>query len=694
MITGDKTSLEIFNFAFLKIKIVFVYRSIERGDLRDVQAKFVAMDLCDGYEKELSNLRNSNGYPPLHVALLFNRDNVARFLIDHSGDKLVTQTIDCTEECDHLTPLHLALYQADSNIVEKIVKSVPTDTKEKYINKRISVTSYMGQSYGELPLAACTWSCMKNGKSEDFKEILKCLVRNGAKLDLQTEKEGNTLLHLIVLQVLECMSGLDFFQDFLVDAFSTAAVKWWKKRQERHSYANPISVVPQDEVSSKQEAIRYLMSLKNKDGLTPLTLAAKVESPMYLIFVEWNGVMCLHDPKGQNFAPKFYYDITDIVSVDERGKYKRNSVMNVLAHNNIDLFRRSWKTDIVITEPMKTLIKKKWRFYSWFFYGWGLFHIAYMTLFTYLTLTDLQTNSPRLNTSSDGSTKNQSNTQVQENEATGNPYFVLLLTVPILYFGCEAWDFVKHTRNKAEMRYNITGNSAYRIISVLFTIFTVTWFMLHIVKNVNQDVLLSVSLLFGWIYCIFFTRTISFPSKESQIGAFSIMVQRMLFYDLIPFLLISFFIIVSFSTAIQATLMFTQPPEEADLSFRHTFYQMIKYFAGLDDPMTEGLSREQEFVKTLLTIYGLMIVVLLINMLIAAMNKSYDIVRETRVNLVGRQRLAILLLLERRLWFWRLMSQKRLRTTMLNGRLYITVIQKSILHQLSKSRLPKMNKSK
>lgn len=159
------------------------------------------------------------------------------------------------------------------------------------------------------------------------------------------------------------------------------------------------------------------------------------------------------------------------------------------------------------------------------------------------------------------------------------------------------------------------------------------------------------------------------------------MVQRVLSHDLVPFMSISFFLIISFSAAIQATLLFSDPPKDSDFSFVHTLYQMIKYFAAMDDPMGEGTSREQHFVKTLLVIYGIIIAVLLINLLIAAMNKSYDDVRDSNCNLVMRQRLAILLMLERRLIGLRKALEKKLFPDE-EDRPYITILVKSALYDI------------
>lgn len=640
----------------------------------------MALILENSEDNALKNMKDNNlDYPLLHAALIYHQDEIAKFLAEHSGKLLTTQEKDHPTEYTNLTPLHLALCQGKYQVIEKIVESLPDHEKTAHINRKIPIKTYMGKPYGELPLATTTWACMKNRKSDEIKEILHYLVGNGADMDMKTETDGNSLLHLIVLQVLECRSELDYFRNFLKKVFWPAAKIWWTKKNKE----------PEDpKIKSKKfAAMSYLLNFKNKEGLTPVALAAKVESPLYVDLAQWEGVVCFRDTKCQ-FTPQYTYNVENIISVDIHGKYKDTSVMHVLAHNPLDLGDGRSNVDIADTEPLRTLIETKWDFYRWFFYTWGICHIVYMILFTSFTLHDTAVNPVKpIAANESGSAKiNQASAQELRRERS-NPMLGLFLLVPISYFCFEVFDFISvlsinYIRNITSKRGPvITGNFFYRLLSLLHTLFSITWFWLHMQRNVNQDVLLAMTLLFGWLFCIFFTRTLSFPTKSSQIGAFSIIVQRMLFHDLVPFLLISFFVITSFSTAIQATLTFTNPSSNAEFSFGNTYYQMIKYFAALDDPMSESSSRQQQFAKALLVVYGIIIVVLLINMLIAAMNKSYDTIRSTNCNLVRRQRLSILLMLERRLFCCRKLPQERFLGA--DGKWpHITVSHQSVVGEL------------
>ena len=578
-----------------------------------------------------------------------------------------------TKDCKMLTPLYIALQNGSFENVKLIVESVPEKDKERtnYINEIVPNKAYEGLPFHELPLAASVWSSRSAGKDmlETLEEMLLYLIENGADLEL-TRSDGNTLLHLLVLQAIESIEHLPYFKSFLKEAFNRAVGKWWIER-------NKSLGVPTEKLSASDAEVlgmKHLLKVTNKDGLTPIALAAKVESPLYLDLINWKYVTMYPDMKmGEHFSNVEIYDITNLASLKKTGNrytYNQFSVMHVLAHNDVDLSEKIGDTDISTVEPLKTIISQKWgRVYQWIFYLWGLVHIGYMLAFTIITsnyaetTAKLQANMTMLlqeaSTINIGNGRSFNETLPLAGEVKsgylgpvppGNPSFVFLLILPAMYFVSEIIDFCG-TRQRFKFRYSLTGNFLYRVIAITFSLFTFVWFLLHMLQNVNQDIILSIALLLGWNFGIFFTRALNFPSKNSQIGAFSIMVQRMLFHDLIPFLLISSFVLVAFSAAIHATLMNTKLALDDGINIRLTFFQMVSYYSSLDDKQGFDTSREQEFAKTMLSIYGILTVVLLVNMLIAAMNKTYDMVRNTHTDLVNRQRLSILLFLERRLPF-------------------------------------------
>ena len=644
--------------------------SILHGKLDDVAILTAALDL-EG-RAHLITIENiiqpQSHLSVIHLALLKDRKDIVKFLLKHSGRELATVSAE-TEECENMTPLYIAMQHGSFDNIQLLVESVPKEDNERaeYINTIVPNSTYAGMPYDELPLAGTTWSSIGKDQKEVSK-ILDYLVENGADLGLQTS-EGNTLLHLLVLQTVQSIvpyssqetdANIAYFRGFLKDAFSKAVGRWWLEKRKW---------LGKRKLSTKEAEIRglkHLMKVENGEKLTPLALAAKVESPLYMDLINWENVIRYPDLKmSKQFSNVDTYDITNVTSLKSTPKgyvYNPNSVMHVLAHNDVDLSAKGWNVDIANIEPLQTIIKQKWRVYMKVFYLWGLIHIVHMLAFTMITFTyekqnaKMEKKSPLV--AATNSTKgNDTGPDSQELASgyygpvsPGNPYFAFFLVLPVVYIISECVDLSAKGK-KFVARYSLTGNFIYRLLCVSFSVFTIVWFILHMAKNVNQDIILSIALLLGWHFGIFFTRTIHFPSKTSQIGAFSIMVQRMLFHDLIPFLLISAFVLVAFSAAIHATFIHSKQAVEEGITFRITLFNMLKYYSALDDGQSHESSREQEFAKAVLSVYGIISVVLLINMLIAAMNKTYDMVRETHTDLVVRQRLSILLLLERRLSF-------------------------------------------
>lgn len=78
---------------------------------------------------------------------------------------------------------------------------------------------------------------------------------------------------------------------------------------------------------------------------------------------------------------------------------------------------------------------------------------------------------------------------------------------------------------------------------------------------------------------------------------------------------------------------------------------MMNVVTDLDVKQSVDSARNPIYARLLLIFYAIVAAILLMNMLIAMMNMSYETVRVTRSNLWKQQQLSIMLMLERRL-FW------------------------------------------
>ena len=188
-----------------------------------------------------------------------------------------------------------------------------------------------------------------------------------------------------------------------------------------------------------------------------------------------------------------------------------------------------------------------------------------------------------------------------------------------------------------------------RCVNIGFSAFTLQWFLLYVTKDASQDVALALSLLLGWIFVLFFTRGCRVTCR------FSLMIQNLFLSDLVYFLTVYGIVLIAFSFAMNATFTYMGNAREG---ISRVFYDMMNVVTDLDQKQDTNLSRQQYFSKLLLIVYAIVAVILLLNMLIAMMNTSYEIVTVTRCNLWKQQQLSIMLMIERRLfWLKRLCSR-------------------------------------
>ena len=535
------------------------------------------------------------------------------------------------------SPLHLALLHGNFEAMRLIVESV-SDKKDRadMINQVVihEVSSGMGKD--ELPLFSAVASCI--GDVGKVRDTIEYLIENGADLALQTAN-GNTLLHLMVIQSAMTTSPtcVPFLRRIISEIFGELAAKWWRiKLESEEKFLMSLSFQ-----ECRIQALKYLLGIKNKEHQTPFTLAALQEAPLYIEFVRWENVIRFPDPRFGGFFKRTHtYDVTDITSVDSRGSYNAASVMHILAHNFVRLSDTREKEDILMIEPLRTIIKLKWSVYRWVFYTLAILHLTHMCAFSAVMFRHVSEN----------------NLTYPEPINYGGEEILpfvrdaVFLILPLIYLISGLFDHISAGGTKVKCPSH--GNLLYRVVAAVFSLLTILWYIVHILQCKAEIFVLCFTLLLGWIFLLFFTRGIILSVWNIQVGMFSSMLHRMFFFDVVPFAVMAFLVLISFSTAFHVLILQSSHSEAKHREYGVTLYLMVKYLVGLPNPQDHKPSEAEMLPKLMLVVYGLITVVLLINMLIASMNKSYEMIRGTKVNPVYRQRLSILLLLERRLPLW------------------------------------------
>ena len=318
------------------------------------------------------------------------------------------------------------------------------------------------------------------------------------------------------------------------------------------------------EQSQKQlSTFQKLLSINNHNGLSPLALSARQGSVMLAYFMNLEKIYKIPQTKLGSIS-WVTYDVTDITSF-AHDAYNKFSVLHILAHHSGRL-STSFDLDedpnhsFLDIEPIKTLIEMKWDVYRWIYIAWCVVHSAYIILFTYFTY----------NANSCDHTHELINPAGDKEQYVHHQpvYYSLgaFLILPVLYLLLEFLDLFGHCPYSICQMYNIslmdkilermrsewviTGNGPYRFVAVGFSAFTIAWYVLYILQNNDQDIVLSLSVLLGWIFVLFFTRGCRVTSK------FSIMIQKMFFRDLMYFLAVYMVILLAFSFSVN--VMYSQ----------------------------------------------------------------------------------------------------------------------------------------
>ena len=579
----------------------------------------------------------------LHVALLYNHEQVVDQLLKNGDTDLIMSKY-MNEEYRNQTGLHVAVANGNPVFVEKMLSYLSPTQKQELINT-IADGKYFHNKHphGQLSLTAAAWA----GSSE----VIKVLVKHGANMALKNN-EGNTLLHSTILQSADYPERNDY-KALLKGIFDAAGI--WA---DQMIYNSPLNS-QQRELEKTQMQInlfKELLAIRNNDGYTPLALACTTTSQLFRPLLNLEKIYKI--PQNRLGSITWVtYDVTDITSFSYE-TYNKFSVLHILAHNSQRLSRHAnidtgEDSDFLDIELIKSILWCKWGVYRWIYIVWLVIHLMYMLLFTASTAETNTSPVPFGNYS-------------QHPETSEVHYgYAFFLILPIAYIVLEILDLFGNKPYRIQFmsgqnilvclvkcvksEWTITGNGPYRLVNIAFSYFVMEWFFMYIFKKPDQDLALAMALLLGWVYVLFFTRGCRVTCR------FSIMIQKMFFRDLIYFLTVYGIILIAFSFAMNS--LFTHQ-HNADNTISRVFYDMMNVVTDLDKKQSIDMARHILFARLLLIFYAIVAVILLMNMLIAMMNTSYETVRVTRCNLWKQQQLSIMLMLERRLFWWKWLCRK------------------------------------
>ncbi|KAG2462433.1 transient receptor potential cation channel subfamily V member 6-like [Polypterus senegalus] len=524
----------------------------------------------------------------LHTALLNGNKDVMEVIVE-MVPSLINEPM-TSEMYKGETPLHIAILKQDISMVHYLLQH-GADPIHARANGSCFVPGQYGQCYyGEYVLSFA--ACLGN------EEIVTLLLKHGAPLQAQ-DSLGNTVLHVLVLQAdkeLAC---------FMYDIVTSL-------------------------VTNKQK--HKVQSIENSNGYTPLQLAAaEGDTQMFNYLVQ-------KQKRTYWTMGTISYCVYDLTHIDTWGDHK--SVLDIITSSKKMQVRK-----LVDIRPVKELLHHKWKTFGLkYFMLWMISYIAYTSIFTAVCLYRPLKRMPDNQT--DNFTVMIQKTLAESYQTKGDyirlsgELFTILGAVVIL--ASEVPYLARIGPRNFFGNASIGGPFPLLMVAFSFSIFIAVVF--RILGMEEESIPLSVALIIGWCNTIYFARGFR------MLGQFSIMIQKIIFGDLLQWCCLLFIAIIAFSSALYIlfqTLNLKNYPYFRD--FQMTLYTAVELMMGLIDFPIPYNNVTPSFIYIVYVLYMIFAYLLMLNLLIAMMDDTYWRVAQEREELWKVQIAATILLLEKRI---------------------------------------------
>ncbi|CAH7469935.1 transient receptor potential cation channel subfamily V member 5 [Phodopus roborovskii] len=533
--------------------------------------------------------RAALGQTALHIAALYDNLDVAVMLME-GAPYLVTEPTLC-EPYVGQTALHIAVMNQNVNLVRALLArgaSVSARATGSAFHRSPHNLIY----YGEHPLsfAACVGS----------EEIVRLLIEHGADIRAQ-DSLGNTVLHILILQP--------------------------NKTFACQMYNLLLSYDGGDHLKS-------LELVPNNQGLTPFKLAG----------VEGNTVMFQHLMQKRKHIQwscgpltSSLYDITEIDSWGEELSFLELVVSS----------KKREARQILEQTPVKELVSLKWKKYGQpYFYLLGAVYIFYMICFTVcciyrpLKFRDSNRTHSRDNTIMEQKTLQEAYVTYQDNIRLVGELVTITGAVVILFL--EIPDIFRVGASQY-FGQTILGGPFHVIIISYASLVLVT--MVMRLTNVNGEAVpLSMALVLGWCSVMYFARGFQ------MLGPFTIMIQKMIFGDLLRFCWLMAMVILGFASAFSIIFQTEDPENLGEFSDYPTalFSTFELFLTNIDGPANYRVDLPFMYSITYAA-FAIIATLLMLNLFIAMMGDTHWRVAQERDELWRAQVVATTVMLERKM---------------------------------------------
>ncbi|XP_036719267.1 transient receptor potential cation channel subfamily V member 5 [Balaenoptera musculus] len=534
--------------------------------------------------------RGALGETALHIAALY--DNLeAAMVLTEAAPELVKEPAIC-EPFVGQTALHIAVMNQNVNLVKALLAH-GASVSARAVGSAFCLGPHNLLYFGEHPLsfAACVGS----------EEIVRLLIEHGADIRAQ-DSLGNTVLHILVLQPNK--------------TFACQMYNLLLSYDGRGDHLQSLDLVP------------------NHQGLTPFKLAG----------VEGNTTMFQHLMQKRKHIQwmcgpltSTLYDLTEIDSWGEDVSFLELVVSS----------KKREARQILEQTPVKQLVSFKWRKYGRpYFCILGALYVLYMICFTMCCI-------HRPLKSRSGNRTNSRDITILQQKLLQEAYVtqqdkIRLVGELMTIFGAVIILFLEIPDI---FRVGFSRYFGQTVLGGPFHVITITYASLVLVtmvmrlSNTNGEVVpMSFALVLGWCSVMYFARGFQ------MLGPFTIMIQKMIFGDLLRFCWLMAVVIVGFASAFFIIFQ-TEDPSNLGQFYDYPmalFSTFELFLTIIDGPANYDVNLPYMF-SIVYFAFAIIATLLMLNLFIAMMGDTHWRVAHEQDELWRAQVVATTVMLERKM---------------------------------------------
>ncbi|XP_008065942.1 transient receptor potential cation channel subfamily V member 5 [Carlito syrichta] len=534
--------------------------------------------------------RGALGETALHIAALYDNLEAALLLVDAAPELVFEPTM--YEPYVGQTALHIAIVNQNVSLVRALLAHGAS------VSARATGTAFRRSShnliyFGEHPLsfAACVSS----------EEIVRLLIEHGADVRAQ-DSLGNTVLHILTLQPNK--------------TFACQMYNLLLSYDGCRDHLQPLDLVT------------------NHQGLTPFKLAG----------VEGNTVMFQHLMQKRKHIQWTYGPLTsilyDLTEIDSWGE--ELSFLELVVSSNKREARQ-----ILEQTPVKELVSFKWNKYGRpYFCILGALYLLYMICFTMCCVyRPLKFRGSNRTNSRDNTILQQK--LLQEAYVTHQDIIrlvgelVSILGAVIILF-LEIPDIFRVGASRYFGQTILGG--PFHVIIITYAFMVLVTMVMRLTNTNGEVVPMSFALVLGWCSVMYFARGFQ------MLGPFTIMIQKMIFGDLMRFCWLMAVVILGFASAFYIIFQTEDPTNLGEFyDYPMALFSTFELFLTIiDAPANYDVNLPFMF-SIVNFAFAIIATLLMLNLFIAMMGDTHWRVAQERDELWRAQVVATTVMLERKM---------------------------------------------